>query len=167
MSAPADPATLAWSAGGLARSPAKTVALLLLIPFSAGLGLVWTGGPLFLLLGPAFLAPVLSRYFLAPRYVLGAETARASWGTMQTEIRWADIRRVLRTGDGLRLSPLAGDDLRQRFRGVELALPKDPIERERVLARVRESLPPEAVYDAPDGEPRDPLVPSASDTPMG
>ena len=114
---------LVWALPGIARTPVRTGTLIALVPLTAAAGLVFTRQPLFLLLGPAFLAPVLSRYFLRPSYRLTSESARASWGTAQTEIRWSDVRRVTDDGRTIHLSPLAGDDLRQRFRGVELRLP--------------------------------------------
>ena len=148
------PGTLRWRVAGLARSPAKTTALVLLVPVTSLLGLLWTHQPIFLVLGPAFLAPVLSRYFLAPSYALTPESARASWGTMQTEIPWERVRRATEDGDALRLSPIPGKDLRSAFRGVELTLPHDPQLRTQILARVRAAIPPEAVYDGAvdDGE---------------
>ena len=150
-STPVDEAApLEWTNSGPARSPAKTFTLVALVPLSAALGLVWTRQPLFALLGPAFLAPVLSRYFARPSYRLTDESARASWGTQQTEIRWPDVRRATFGEATIHLSPLTGDDLRQRFRGVELRLPDEADERGRIAARVRELLPEGVVYDGGD-----------------
>ena len=105
-----------------------------------------------MLLGPSFLAPVLSRYFLRPSYRLTVESARASWGTGQTEMRWDAVRRATFDKRAVHLSPLAGTGVRQSFRGVELQLPASEPECASIVAYVRDRLPPEVVYDRSDDE---------------
>lgn len=129
-----------WQLPGAVRSTVKTFTLIALVPLSAAIGFVYTRQPIFAFLGPAFLAPVLSRYLVKPSYSLTSETARANWGTSQTEMRWADVRKATVQGSIIHLSPLACDDLRQKFRGVELRLPDEPELRDRIVARIEAGL---------------------------
>lgn len=136
---------LVWSLPGVQHTAVRTVTLIVLVPLSAAAGFVYTRQPIFALLGPAFLAPVLTRYFLKPSYRLSAESARASWGTGQTEIRWENVRRVILGERAIHLSPIERADLRQSFRGVELRLPEDRETRERISDFVREHVSAEAI----------------------
>ena len=143
--APSEP--LIWTFPGLTRTPLRTATLVALVPLTAIAGLAFTRQPIFVLLGPAFLAPVLSRYFLKPSYRLTSESARASWGTAQTEIKWSDVRHVIWTDKQLRLSPVKEGDFRGATRGVELVLPSDEETRSRVLQTIRERLPEQIAFD--------------------
>lgn len=100
---------------------------------AAGLGFFVAGKPIFALLGPLFLLPVAAQYFLAPGYRLDGEKARAAWGFSISEILWPDVRKVTLSDEGVvHLSPLEGNDVRQRFRGVVLQLPR--VENQRIRA---------------------------------
>lgn len=133
------PAIVSWQLP-VPRTAARTVGVGLALLFAAGFGILLGGKVVFGLLGPLLLLPVVTQYFRAPQYRLTGEVARAVWGLTVTEMRWSDVRRATRVGDQIHLSPLAGSDVRQEFRGVRLRLPAPPL-RDEVIQAIRERVP--------------------------
>ena len=78
----------------------------------------------------------LSEFFFPIHYTLTAETAAARHGLTALEIRWADVRHVYLTDDGMKLSPLRAKNARfEPLRGVFLRF--DDTNREAVIEAVR------------------------------
>ena len=85
------------------------------------------GDVLFRNLFPGVLGAMLifssSAEFLVPvRYVLTDRHAAMTYGWTRMEIEWKNVRRIITTEEGIRLSPLEKAGRMDAFRGVPLKL---------------------------------------------
>ena len=128
-------ALLAWSVHLLRRQPERMpkIAGVLSAVFAAGLCLFHS---FWLALLPTLAALFsLSEFVFPIYYTLTPQSAAMKCGLTALEIRWADVRHAYLTEDGIKLSPLRGQNSRMEpLRGVFLRF--DAAQREMVIAVV-------------------------------
>jgi len=128
----------------LARS--EPVRATVVVAFAAVAGLMGMSlfhSPVSGAVGAAVVLLSCSEFLLPISYRLTDEKASARYGLTAVEIRWSDVKRVLRDGLTLRLSPLARASRLDSFRGVVLRPGPDDsrCSQERLVALIRERAP--------------------------
>lgn len=116
------------------RAPEKRRVVYGVAAFGALLGYFWVG-PLGILLGAVVVLVSAAEMFLPIRYRLDGEEARSQIGLSVTAIRWENVKRLIQTDEGVRLSPLSQSSRLDAFRGVYLRFSGNEAE---VLAKIAE-----------------------------
>jgi len=78
------------------------------------------GSPVLGLLGCAIILGSTAEYWLGTAFVIDDQGASARTGFSLTGIEWANVKRLIRDTDGVRLSPLESAGTLDVFRGVYL-----------------------------------------------
>ena len=109
-----------WQVKAWEKDPKKRPVAIVAI-FIAGLaGLLILNHPLFSLLGMIVIFISTAELFLPMKFRVDANEARQSCGISVTAIRWADVKRLIKQEDGVRLSPFENPNRLDAFRGVFL-----------------------------------------------
>jgi hypothetical protein len=122
---------LKWSVHLAGKHPLRTAVILQAILFAFLFGWVLFHSLLLSLIGSALIFSSTTEYLLPIHYLLSPRGATAMWGWTRFEIAWDQVKRLIETDDGLRLSPLEKSGKLDAFRGVQLRF--DPDNKEKIL----------------------------------
>lgn len=86
----------------------------------ATVGYMFIGGILGAVVGVVVMVASTAELFMPVTYQLNNEEARSHCGFNVTAIRWENVKRLIDTPDGVRLSPLEKNSRLDAFRGVYL-----------------------------------------------
>lgn len=128
----------------LARSEPMRASVVVAFAAVAGLmGMSLFHSPVYGVIGAAVVLFSCSEFLLPISYRLTDEKASSRYGLTVVEIRWSDVKRVLRDGVTLRLSPLSRASRLDSFRGVVLRPGPDDshCSQERLMSIIRERAP--------------------------
>jgi hypothetical protein len=121
----AEAVLLEWTVHLLRPNPRRAFAVLATALAAGASGLLFFHSVLFGAVG-AFLILASTAEFLFPiRYRLTTTRASCSFGLTRYEISWPEVRRLIATADGVKLSPLAIPSRLDAFRGVLLRFADD------------------------------------------
>ncbi len=129
------PGTLTWSVRPADKAPQKRYVVLLVALAAGAAGTLLDGRPLLGLVGFAIVLGSTAEFWLGARYSVGPGGGTARCGLSVSGIEWAQVRRVILSNEGVRLSPLDREGMLDQFRGV--ALRTLPENRERVVDAVK------------------------------
>jgi len=115
--------------------PGHRLAVLAAASFAGLMGIWLMGHILFGLIGFAAILMSCHEVFFPLRYRLDGQSARVRCGWSVSAIEWANVRRVIESPDGVRLSPLPKPSPLDAFRGVFLRYAGN---RDSVLAKIRQ-----------------------------
>lgn len=122
---------LKWSVHLAGRHPLRTAVILQAIIFAFLFGWFLFHSLLLSLIGSALIFSSTTEYLLPIHYLLSPRGATAMWGWTRFEIAWDQVKRLIDTDDGLRLSPLEKSGKLDAFRGVQLRF--DPGNKDKIL----------------------------------
>ncbi len=115
-----DPPALQWTIHLARRQPARALAALVIVAAGAWAAAVafrglWAG-----ILAAALLVAAIGDFLFPVSYILDAEGARARGLVMRRQMAWGRVRRVVRDGLGVKLSPLPRPSRLEAYRGIYL-----------------------------------------------
>ena len=97
------------------------------------------------LLGFAIIVASTAEFWLGTSYKLDKDGASVRCGFSYSEMRWNEVKRVMTTPDGLKLSPLGAATRMDSFRGIFLKFGDQS--KEQILDFVRRCLPADVGLD--------------------
>jgi hypothetical protein len=112
--------SLDWAVRPLKDSPKKLALVLGAACLAFALGLLFFNRLLMGVLGFAMILGSTMDHWLGASFHLDADRARSRVGASVTEMRWADVKRVVVGVRTVRLSPLVAQSRLEPFRGVLL-----------------------------------------------
>ncbi len=131
--------SLTWSVRLSSNEPAKVVAVYAVAVLAFLFGLVLLKS---LLLGIAGLAIVIGatmEYLVGATYKVDQRGASSRCGLSVTSMEWTEVKRIIESPEGVRLSPFQNAGTRDAFRGVFLRYGAE--NRETVMKFIRGFLP--------------------------
>jgi len=125
-----------WQVHLSKRNPEKVAGIALAAVIAAVGGWLLLRSPLFAVLGLIFILGSTTDFWLPMRYRLDEKGASLKCGVSMSAIEWPNVKSVMETTDGVKLSPLAGEGKSrlEAFRGVFLRFENN---RDEVLAKIR------------------------------
>ncbi|MBL8067994.1 MAG: hypothetical protein JNM28_06070 [Armatimonadetes bacterium] len=125
---------MAWSVSIGEGHPRKRAALAVVTLAAGVFGFAFLGmWGLLISLAAVFVST--AEYWLPIRFRLDEAGAESKIGLSTNLLRWGDLKRLIHTADGVRLSPLPSPSRLDEFRGVYLRFAGN---REEVLAKIAE-----------------------------
>jgi hypothetical protein len=119
-------APLAWTIRLYEGQAGRRAAILAVALFGALFGWLLFENVLIALLGFAAILGSTAEYWLPLHYRIDKNRAAVRCGISVTAIEWSDVKRVVTSEQGWKLSPLAEETRLSPFRGVYLRLPPEP-----------------------------------------
>jgi len=112
--------TISWKVHLARKNPGKAVVVLLAAITGSLLGWFLSGSIWMAAIGFVVIVASLADFLLPVHYKLDEQGARSRCGFIVSEIRWANVKRVIEGEDGIKLSPLEKPSRLSAFRGVFL-----------------------------------------------
>lgn len=115
----AETEALTWRVRLADKAPAKRYVVLgcAVVAFLVG---TYRYGPLIGIVGFAIILGATAEFWLGSQFRIDAEGASVRTGASTSRIKWAEVKRVVVTDEGMKLSPLADEGRLSPFRGVFL-----------------------------------------------
>jgi hypothetical protein len=109
-----------WAVHLARREPRKVWVVVVALAISAVVGALalhhWVGG----VLAVMFVFSSAAEFVLPIRYRITDRRVQCSYGLARLEMQWDSVRRVLRSEDGVRLSPFPRPSRLDAFRGIRI-----------------------------------------------
>lgn len=123
-----------WQVHLSRKNPEKLAAVGLAAALAGLGGWLLLKSPFFGILGVLFILGSTTDFWLPVRYRLDENGASLKCGVSQTVIEWGQVRQVVESDQGVKLSPLTGNSRLEAFRGIFLRFADN---RDEVLAKIR------------------------------
>jgi hypothetical protein len=133
-----DGVLLEWTVHLLQRDPRRAWGIAATAFLAASGGVIFFQSAVFAAAGGLLILSSAAEFLLPIRYRLTSRGAACSYGLTRYEISWRDVRRLIPTADGVKLSPLFLASRLDAFRGVLLRFAEDgsPHDRARITELV-------------------------------
>lgn len=126
---------MAWTVYVGAQMPRQRLVVAAITIVVAFAGYLFLGGILGAIVGIVVMVASTAELFMPINYRLDGTDARAHCGFNVTAIRWENVKRLIDTPEGVRLSPLEKSSRLDAFRGVYLRFSGN---RDEVLGKIAE-----------------------------
>lgn len=128
---------LEWSVSLYENEPVKRFSVIAFALIAGVVGYALFQNFIYAIIGFFAILGSTAEFWLPTRYVLDQKSARSRRGFSVTELEWSDVKRVIVSDDGVKLSPLEESNRLAPFRGVYLRFGS---RRKDVLRTIKENL---------------------------